>query len=278
LAKVKKLIKIVAHRGASAYEPENTLRSFELAIKMGANCLECDVRLSADGHIVVIHDATVNRTTNGYGKVSKMTLDELRKLDAGKGEKIPLLSEVIELCKKNGTELFIEIKTAKIVKKLVEVIRESGYEKCYVISFLFSALRKFHEQMPQYKIGFLSHSWKVLTMWLAKRYFADFICPRADLLTKRAVKKFHQAGFSIFAWTVNTLNEAEKISSLGVAAIGTDRPDLIRAVLKGEPYKQEFDFWQKWTWRRRTRQFVLGIKKIRKKIRLTARKFSPKME
>ena len=99
----------IAHRGASAYEPENTLRSFRRALDMGADLIEFDIRMSSDGHLIVIHDKKVDRTTDGTGLVREMTLGQLKKLDAGKGEKIPTLEEVIDFGK-GKTRFVIELK------------------------------------------------------------------------------------------------------------------------------------------------------------------------
>ncbi|RLG46262.1 MAG: glycerophosphodiester phosphodiesterase, partial [Thermoproteota archaeon] len=100
---------VVGHRGASAYEPENTVRSIRRAFEMGADAVEVDARVSKDGHVVIIHDETVDRTTNGTGLVSELSLEEIRALDAGKGEKIPTLQEVLEEIRGKGC-LFLEIK------------------------------------------------------------------------------------------------------------------------------------------------------------------------
>ncbi|MEM2795626.1 MAG: glycerophosphodiester phosphodiesterase family protein, partial [Thermofilaceae archaeon] len=114
---------IVAHRGASGYEPENTLRSVRKALEMGVDAVEVDVRLSRDGVPVVIHDETVDRTTNGSGRVSDMTLKELKRLDAGAGEQIPLLEEVLEVVKGHAP-LFAEIKELEVVKPSLGVVRK----------------------------------------------------------------------------------------------------------------------------------------------------------
>ena len=111
-------MEVIAHRGASYFEPENTLRSFRRAVEMGADRVEVDVRLSKDNKLVVIHDPRVDRTTNGTGRVKDMTLQELKSLDAGKGEKIPTLQEVIDALK--DTKLVIEMKIPGIEEKLSE--------------------------------------------------------------------------------------------------------------------------------------------------------------
>ncbi len=123
----------IAHRGASAYEPENTLRAFKRAIELNADMVEVDVRLSKDGYLMVIHDETVDRTTNGSGYVNMMTLKELKSLDAGNGEKIPTLEEVIDLVK-GRCQLLIDVKDPPpIEKKIVNLIECTGMESDTVI-------------------------------------------------------------------------------------------------------------------------------------------------
>ena len=106
---------IVGHRGAAGLRPENTLSSFRLAVELGVDRLECDVSLTKDGHAVFIHDATVDRTTNGTGRVRELTLDEIRALDAGDGEKIPLLSEYLQFLKETGRPSEVEIKDPDVL-------------------------------------------------------------------------------------------------------------------------------------------------------------------
>ena len=103
------MIHNIAHRGASAYEPENTLRAFERAIEMGATMLELDVHLSRDGHPMVIHDADLSRTTSGTGKVADLSLAQIKRFDAGLGERVPALDEVIELAR-DRVKIYIELK------------------------------------------------------------------------------------------------------------------------------------------------------------------------
>ena len=113
---------IIAHRGASGYEPENTLRSFRKAIGLKSDAIELDVQLTKDNKLVVIHDETVNRTTNGKGKVKDLTLRELRKLDAGKGEKVPTLEEVFNLVKRK-VKIHVELKGNNIAKPVNDLIK-----------------------------------------------------------------------------------------------------------------------------------------------------------
>src|SRR4051794_23137839 len=110
----------VAHRGASAYEPENTLRAFEKAIELGADMSEIDLHLSKDGELIVMHDYSVDQTTNGHGAIKEMTLEEIKRLDAGQGEQVPTLQEVIDLVRgRNG--LYIELKAEGTPRATVDL-------------------------------------------------------------------------------------------------------------------------------------------------------------
>ena len=118
---------IIAHRGASAYEPENSLRAIETAIKLKADMVEVDIRKSKDGELVVIHDENVDRTTNSKGWVSKLSLTELKRLDAGAGEMVPTLAEVLDLLK-NRIMLNIELKGLGTAEPVYKLIKETGWQ------------------------------------------------------------------------------------------------------------------------------------------------------
>jgi len=122
---------IMGHRGAAALEPENTLLSIERAIHIGVNAVEIDVRLSKDKELVVIHDATVDRTTDGIGPVCDFTVDELKQLDAGKGQRIPTLQEVVEVIN-NKVTLVIELKEEGTAKSVFELIKKIVLKTRYI--------------------------------------------------------------------------------------------------------------------------------------------------
>jgi len=115
------MIHNIAHRGASAYEPENTLRAFDRAIEMDATMLELDVHLSQDGYPVVIHDADLSRTASGAGRIVDMTLDQIKGFDVGQGERVPTLSEIIELVR-GRAELYIELKGQRTPEAVVKTL------------------------------------------------------------------------------------------------------------------------------------------------------------
>jgi len=147
---------VVAHRGAPGEEPENTLRSFRRAIELGVDFIECDVHLSKDGHIVVIHDDTVDRTTDGQGKVKELTLSYLKSLDAGKGFSIPTLEEVLSLSK-GKVQVIVELKAAGTAEPVVRMVEKLNMSKEVVISSFFTELlREIKEISPEQRISLLS--------------------------------------------------------------------------------------------------------------------------
>jgi len=125
----------IAHRGASAYEPENTLRAFERAIALGATMIELDVHLSRDERLVVVHDADLSKTTNGVGRVHEMSLDQIKRLDAGRGERVPTLPEAIELAR-GRAQLYIELKGQRTPAPLAQTLRDMRFaDQAIVASF-----------------------------------------------------------------------------------------------------------------------------------------------
>jgi glycerophosphoryl diester phosphodiesterase len=146
---------IMGHRGAAALAPENTLLSIATAMEIGVDAVEIDVHLSKDNEIVVIHDATVDRTTNGTGAVSSYTLEAIKKLDAGKGETIPTLQEVIDFIG-GKVRLVIELKEAGTEEPVVQLIKRNGlWENVYVISFWHRLVKTVKEIESRIKTGVL---------------------------------------------------------------------------------------------------------------------------
>ena len=222
----------MAHRGASGYEPENTLRSFKKAIELKSDVIELDVQLTKDNQLVVIHDDLVDRTTNGKGKVMDLTFAEIRKLDAGKGEKIPTLEEVFNLVNKQ-IKINIELKskkTAKPVNDLIEkYVKEKNwsYEHFLVSSFHFSELKVFYGLNKNVKIGVLFEHYPWLYLWRTKKVNAYSITPGLKHATSKFVEKAHQKGLKVFVWTANTKEEIEKLKLLVVDGIFSNFPDRI---------------------------------------------------
>ena len=217
----------IAHRGASAYKPENTLASFQKAIDLNVDMIEFDIRLSKDKKIVVIHDETVDRTTNGRGKVRNKDLEQLKLLNAGDGESIPTLEEVLTLI---GGRCLINIEIAErgIAKRLVEALQPFYYmwDSIVISSFSFKELKIFYYYMPTMKVSYLSEGLTVRNMKEISQLPIYSLNLSKDLLKEDLVEWLHSMGFKVFAFTVNTEEELKQMRNLNVDGIFTDSPDI----------------------------------------------------
>ncbi|MGB9659552.1 MAG: glycerophosphodiester phosphodiesterase [Nitrososphaerales archaeon] len=221
---------IIAHRGASAYEPENTLRAIKRALELNAKMIEVDVRLSKDRQIVVIHDESVDRTTNGKGFVKDLTLEELKKLDTGKGERIPTLQEVINAVR-NKAILIIEIKVLKIEDSVVKIIEKEGIEKEVVItSFYHPISRKIKELNPTIKTGVIFKCHPIKPAELALNAHADSLFPEHKYVSEEMVKGAHENNLKIYPWTIDDPNRANQLIEMGVDGIVTNKPDMLERI------------------------------------------------
>lgn len=235
------MIHNIAHRGASAYEPENTLRAFERAIEMGASMLELDVHLSMDGFPVVIHDARLDRTTGGSGLVTELTLAEIQRLDAGRGELIPSLAEVVELAR-GRAQLYIELKGQGTPGPVVETLREA---RCVDHALVGS----FYPWLPQ-KAKFLEPNLRtaVLAGWQegslefldwALAVDADIVHPcwesasptPHELLTPELIAHIRHLGLGIVVWHEERPSELAELVKLDVDGICTNTPDVLSRML-----------------------------------------------
>jgi len=216
----------IAHRGASAYEPENTLRSFGKAVEMGTDMVELDVRKSLDGRLVIIHDSRVDRTTNGKGQVRMKSLVELKELDAGMGERIPTLEEAVE-CVAGRTKLVIELKEDGLEDRVIRVIKEFGVaDDVFVVSFKPVRLRAVKELEPDLKTGLILFA-SVDPLGAARKCGADAVAPFRWFITRKLAERARAAGMYLFTWTVDEKERAERLRDMGVSGIVTNRPDLI---------------------------------------------------
>jgi glycerophosphoryl diester phosphodiesterase len=221
----------VGHRGAAGHEPENTLRSFRRAMELGADMVELDVHLCGSGELVVIHDEAVDRTTDGTGEVAEMTLDELRGLDAGKGEKIPTLQEVIDLAT-GRIGINIELKgpgTAGPALKHIEAAVDEGWKISgfHVSSFHLEELSAIRNLSEDIRTGVLFALDDGGIMGFAERNGAYSLNPNHRTVTPDLVAIAHERGLKIFAWTVNEPEDIARMRGLGVDGIISDYPDRI---------------------------------------------------
>lgn len=223
---------VIGHRGAAGHEPENTLRSFRRALELGADGLELDVRLSADGELVVFHDAALQRVTDGRGPLVRCTLAQLRACDAGKGERIPTLREVFELVDRRAL-INIELKargTARPVEALIgEFIAQRGWapEHFLVSSFLRGELALLRD--PRVRRGVLFTRPGIGWTTLARRLDAWSVHPRARWTGARFVRAAQQRGWRVIPFTVNDPAELARLRLIGVDGVFTDFPDRVRA-------------------------------------------------
>lgn len=222
----------IAHRGASGHAPENTLAAMLKALSLGADGIELDVHLSKDGVPVVIHDETLERTTNGHGKVSEHTLAALQHFDAGNGERIPTLQEVIELVNGNAI-LFIEIKDPQAAAAVVDTIAPFaatlGY--CYfpIISFNWDALLHVKTYDPKVLIGATPPEDHIPDGFLEEAKAAGMwsVNPCIGLLDNALVEKAKSYGLKLITWTVNNPRDLAIAHSCVVDGIISDYPDRL---------------------------------------------------
>jgi glycerophosphoryl diester phosphodiesterase len=225
------------HRGNPAQHPENTMRSFRSAIEAGCDLIECDVHLSSDGRLVVIHDHTLERTTNGKGLVGEHTAAELRRLDAGHGERIPLLQEVVELVI-GKVGLVIETKQMPIQypgleDKLVAMLRQLGaVADCAVVSFHHPSIRVLRDMEPRLQLGILEGARPIDPARLLKESRADVYSPHWGATDPQVVKEIHAAGGAVAVWPVDDAPAVAWCKYCKPDAIFTNRPVEIGAALK----------------------------------------------
>jgi glycerophosphoryl diester phosphodiesterase len=232
---------IFAHRGASAHAPENTIAAFELGIAQQADAIELDVKLSADGHVIVIHDGTVDRTTNGKGKVHDMTLAQLKALDAGSffspkfaGEKIPTLDEVFEAV---GRRTFINVELKNyttrredLVQTVCMLVKKHQMQKRVIFSSFFpNALSKAHSYLPDVPRGLLALN-GLLGVWARSFGFNfgkyDALHPNLQDFTQQEVTRVHRLKRRVHVYTVNKEEDMRRLFKWGVDGIFTDDPQL----------------------------------------------------
>ena len=215
-------MQIIAHRGASFLEPENTLRAVGKAIKMGADLVEVDVRMSKDNELVIMHDPDVDRTTNGKGFVKDYTLQELKKLDAGNGESIPTLDEVIS-CVKCRIGLVIEIKEPGTEGKVLEKINENNLENVILTSFYHKSIKNVRKINPSVDAGIIFSCQPVDVNQMASGAGANVIFPGYKYLDEELIEQAHGNGISVYPWTVDDPDIFENLVEMGVDGIVTNK-------------------------------------------------------
>lgn len=234
----------IAHRGAAGYAPENTIAAFDKAIEMKADYIEMDIQRSKDGELVIIHDTSVDRTTEGSGYIKDLTFNELRSLDAGSwkgtefaGEKIPTFDEILD--KYHGKiGILLELKAPELYPGIEESIAQElkdrnldkpQNEKMILQSFNFESMKKMNTLLPNVPIGVLTWSKADTTPQALKEFsaYADYFNPSYGLINEELVNQVHSLGMKISSWTVRSHESADFLLEMKVDGIITDYPDYV---------------------------------------------------
>jgi len=230
---------IWAHRGASADAPENTLAAFALAEEQGADGIELDVQLSGDGVPVILHDETLDRTSDGRGRVDRLSWAELRQLDSGRwfgaefeGERLPGLAEVLDWA---GERLLLnlEVKDSGAARALLQTLRSFPRARVLVSSFDHGLLAGLRAADPRLPLGFLNDSrfWR-RTLQRASTADAVSFHPRSEHVSRSLLAACRESGLAVYPWTVDSAAIAGRLKKLGVAGVFTNRPGELRKSLR----------------------------------------------
>jgi glycerophosphoryl diester phosphodiesterase len=225
----------IAHRGASALYPENTLRAFIAAADLGADMCEFDVRMTRDGEVVVIHDATVNRTTDGRGRVAAMSADAIKGLDAGvrfgvkfRNEAVPTLAEVAaalsgQCGRRCGMD--VELKARGLEARVCDVLRERRViENSIVSSFDWDQLKVVAAEEPGLRLALLGEKAPSVLLQAAATMHAFAIAPRFDIADAALCAEAHRRGLAVYVWTVDDAPTMRRLIAAGVDGIMTNNP------------------------------------------------------
>jgi glycerophosphoryl diester phosphodiesterase len=216
----------IGHRGARAYEPENTLSSFRRALELGVDAVELDVRKTVDNELVVIHNADVNKTTDGSGAVNELTLEEIQRFVTEKGEHVPTLEEVLDAVARR-VKVLVELKEAGTEEQVMDLIRKKRLtENVIIISFLEDALRKVRELSDEVETGliYVRHRNPIQAALDLK---AEYLLPLYRFTHSSNIQKAHEAGLKVIVWTINNKEEADEYKKKGVDGIASDMPDIL---------------------------------------------------
>jgi glycerophosphoryl diester phosphodiesterase len=223
---VHKVLRI-GHRGAGGHAPENTLASIERAIALKCDLAEVDVQRTADGSLILLHDERVDRTTNGKGAAADMNLEDIRKLDAGKGQKIPTLEEALATAH-GRIGLILELKAEGLAYDVCGIVRASGFPGPIIYaSFLHDELQLVRRADPDARTLVLFKRLPGNPAAEAVRLQATHVALRCDTASPTLIKALHKAGLAVFAYTVNRPPDIATMRTLGVDGIVSDYPDRL---------------------------------------------------
>lgn len=218
------MVKIMGHRGAPVDEPENTLRSFRRALAVGVAAVELDVQLTKDGRLAVIHDETLDRTTNGKGRVKDFTLSELQRLDAGRGEPVPSLEEVFDLVQ-GQAEVLVELKQPEAAGALLRFFRERrAFGSATVISFWHPAVKALKEAEPRLATGVLMVGCPVDPVGLARAARADTLVLNYRYVNQELADAARSQDMRIIVWNIDDPETLAPYLAMNLYGICTNRP------------------------------------------------------
>jgi len=222
---------IIGHRGAPTEAPENTRRSFTLALSLGVAGVELDVQLTRDGRLAVIHDHTLDRTTNGRGPVKDFTLAELQRLDAGQGEPVPCLEEVFDLVR-DQARLLVELKYPEAAPAVLRCFRERrAFDFAQVISFWHPAVKALQEAEPRLATGVLMVGCPADPPGLARAARAHTLVLNYRYVNRELVDAAHRQEIKVIAWNIDEPEILDSYLAMGLDAICTNRPGEILGYL-----------------------------------------------
>ena len=217
----------IGHRGAAGHAPENTLAAVRKGIALGVDFVEIDIRRTADGRLVVLHDATVNRTTDGKGRIESLWFQDLEKLDAGDGERIPTLAEVLKVAT-GKTGLMVELKIRGAGQQTVETVREAGFKGPVIYaSFFHDELTHMRKADPDASLMVLFGSLSRASVSRAIKYGSSYVGLPHNKATGPLVNSFHRAGLLVFVYTANDSEDIRRVLSFGVDGVISNFPDRI---------------------------------------------------
>lgn len=232
---------VIAHRGASAYQPENTLAAFALAIDQGAQMIELDLHRSRDNHVVVIHDETLNHTTNMKGRVDQLTLAEIKQADAGKGERVPTLDETLDLTM-GKVRLYLEIKDPRAAAETLRIVRARRcQDEVMLASFDIELMRRLGEEVRDIELGVILGNetlnpvvrWREAFPWIAlRRVNYQVLCMQVELCFGYLARRTKASGKRLYVWTADEDRQFAKMIERGVDGIVTNKPDCLIEFLK----------------------------------------------
>lgn len=232
---------VIAHRGASAYQPENTLAAFALAIVQGAQMIELDLHLSRDQQVIVIHDETMDCTTNLKGRVDQLTLPQIKQADAGRGERVPTLDETLDLTS-GKVRLYLEIKDRKAAPEALQIIRSRQcQDEVMLASFDIDLMRQLGEEVRDIELGVILGTetlnpvirWREAFPWIALRHVNyQVLCMEVELCMRYLAKRTKAGGKKLYVWTADEDRQFSRMLQLGVDGIVTNKPDRLAEFLK----------------------------------------------